>query len=181
MCVLIWYQLYNTEASQNGNSVHGPQDGGSRAPLAVVDPSLPLVPISAAPPRGVPVPTTNLNIGMDYWAAPASSAVPALHGKVLSTPVTGGIVTAGSRDNQSQLWLLGCQCLPFSCLFLVWYFLCDLKNEQFLHGQWQNIYTSACPNLWCLLVRSHSFSLWQFLSLEASLLLYLWLKLGNVV
>ncbi|PKI45382.1 hypothetical protein CRG98_034187 [Punica granatum] len=94
------------EASQNGNSAHGPQNGGSSAPHAMVNPSMPLVPITAAaPPGGVPGPTTNLNIGMDYWGAPASSPIPALRGKVPSAPVAGGIVTAGSRDNQSQMWL----------------------------------------------------------------------------
>lgn len=72
----------------------------------MVNPSMALVPITAsAPPGAVPGPTTNLNIGMDYWGAPASSPIPALCGKVPSTPVAGGIVTAGSRDNQSQMWL----------------------------------------------------------------------------
>ncbi|GLT80624.1 hypothetical protein SLA2020_520550 [Shorea laevis] len=69
------------EASQNGNSAHGRQNA-------------------------VPGPATNLHIGMDYWGAPASSAIPAIRGKVPSTPVAGGIVAAGSRDNlQSQSWL----------------------------------------------------------------------------
>ncbi|KAK7250669.1 hypothetical protein RIF29_33240 [Crotalaria pallida] len=31
--------------------------------------------------EAVPGPTTNLNIVMDYWGAPTSSATPALHGK----------------------------------------------------------------------------------------------------
>ncbi|GKU95858.1 hypothetical protein SLEP1_g9163 [Rubroshorea leprosula] len=56
--------------------------------------------------EAVPGPATNLHIGMDYWGAPASSGIPAIRGKVPSTPVAGGIVTAGSRDNlQSQPWL----------------------------------------------------------------------------
>lgn len=65
------------------------------------------VPISAAGSAGViPGPTTNLNIGMDYWGGPTSSAVPAMRGKVPSPPVTGGIVSGGARDNvQPQLWL----------------------------------------------------------------------------
>ncbi|XP_014493640.1 bZIP transcription factor 16-like isoform X2 [Vigna radiata var. radiata] len=37
---------------------------------------------------------------------PTSSAIPALHGKVSSTVVAGGMITAGSRDGvQSQIWL----------------------------------------------------------------------------
>ncbi|KAF2308733.1 hypothetical protein GH714_014767 [Hevea brasiliensis] len=57
-------------------------------------------------PGVLPGPTTNLNIGMDYWGAPASSTIPAIRGKVPATPVAGGIVTTGSRDTvQSQIWL----------------------------------------------------------------------------
>lgn len=61
-----------------------------------------LVPIAAAGPAGVPGPTTSLNIGMDYWGTPA---IPAIRGKVPSTPVAGGM-PPGSRDSvQSQMWL----------------------------------------------------------------------------
>ncbi|XP_023540471.1 bZIP transcription factor 16-like [Cucurbita pepo subsp. pepo] len=85
------------EASQNGNSMHGTQNGGSNTQAMTV------IPLAAAGAPGViPGPTTNLNIGMDYWGA--SSAIPAMHGKVPSTRVAGGLV--GSRDSvQSQLWL----------------------------------------------------------------------------
>lgn len=45
-------------------------------------------------------------IVVDYWGMPTSSAIPALHGKVSSTVVAGGMITAGSRDGvQSQIWL----------------------------------------------------------------------------
>ncbi|CAN6486609.1 unnamed protein product [Victoria cruziana] len=65
------------------------------------------------PPGGVPGappgPTTNLNIGMDYWAGAASTPISTMHGKLPSTPVTGQIVPsglAGTRDNiQSEVWL----------------------------------------------------------------------------
>ncbi|KAM6556574.1 hypothetical protein CsatB_003593 [Cannabis sativa] len=97
------------EASQNGNSMHGPQNGGPNTPHSMVNQTMNIMPITAAAggaPGAVPGPATNLNIGMDYWGAPAASAIPALRGKVPSTPVAGGIVTAGSRDSvQSQLWL----------------------------------------------------------------------------
>ncbi|KAI3690223.1 hypothetical protein L2E82_48199 [Cichorium intybus] len=75
-----------TEPSQNGNSTHVSQNGGpnmnNNQTMAV----------------GPPGPTTNLNIGMDYWSGTNSSNV---HGKV-----TGGMVTTGTRDNmQLQPWL----------------------------------------------------------------------------
>ncbi|XP_031267325.1 bZIP transcription factor 16-like isoform X2 [Pistacia vera] len=95
------------EASQNGSSAHGSQNGGPNTSHPMVNQTMTIMPMSAAAaPGAVPGPTTNLNIGMDYWGAPASSNMPAIRGKVPSTPVAGGMVTAGSRDNvQSQLWL----------------------------------------------------------------------------
>ncbi|XP_054810615.1 bZIP transcription factor 16-like isoform X2 [Prosopis cineraria] len=92
------------EPPQNGSSVHPPQNGGVNTHHGVVNQ---VMPISAAgAPVAVPGPTTNLNIGMDYWGAPTSSAVPVLHGKVPSNAVAGGMVAAGSRDGvQSQHWL----------------------------------------------------------------------------
>ncbi|XP_022145379.1 bZIP transcription factor 16 isoform X2 [Momordica charantia] len=86
------------EASQNGNSMHVTQNGGPNTQAMAV------IPLAVAGAPGVvPGPTTNLNIGMDYWG---SSTIPALRGKVPSTPGAGGLVTAGSRDSvQSQIWL----------------------------------------------------------------------------
>ncbi|KAJ4728573.1 BZIP transcription factor family protein [Melia azedarach] len=94
------------EASQNGSTVHGPQNGGSSTPHTMMNQPMAIMPMPATgAPAAVPGPTTNLNIGMDYWGAPAATN-PAMRGKLPSTPVAGGIVTAGSRDNvQSQLWL----------------------------------------------------------------------------
>ncbi|KAK1569010.1 hypothetical protein Q3G72_031687 [Acer saccharum] len=95
------------DASQNGSSMHGSQNGGSSTPHTMVNQTMAIMPMSAAgPPGAVPGPTTNLNIGMDYWGPPPSTNIPAIRGKVPSAPVAGGIVTAGSRDSvQSQLWL----------------------------------------------------------------------------
>ncbi|POO02383.1 Basic-leucine zipper transcription factor [Trema orientale] len=95
------------DASQNGNSMHGPQNGGPNTPHSMVNQAMAIMPITAGGnPGAVPGPATNLNIGMDYWGASAASTIPALRGKVPSTPVAGGIVTAGSRDSvQSQLWI----------------------------------------------------------------------------
>ncbi|GAB2296052.1 bZIP transcription factor 16 [Dionaea muscipula] len=92
------------DAPQNGSSVHGPQNGIPNALHSVGNPAMAMVPVStAAAPGAVPGPTTNLNIGMDYWGTPASSAIPALCGKVSSASVTSGVVTAGPRDNMQWL------------------------------------------------------------------------------
>lgn len=81
-----------------------PQNGGPNTPNTMVNQTMPIM--SMTPAGAVPGPATNLNIGMDYWGTPAASTIPTLRGKVPSTPVAGGIVTAGSRDSvQSQLWL----------------------------------------------------------------------------
>ncbi|KAF9689610.1 hypothetical protein SADUNF_Sadunf01G0110200 [Salix dunnii] len=95
------------DTSQNGGSAHGAQNGGHGATSAIMNQTMAVVPISAASASGaLPGPTTNLNIGMDCWGAPASSNAPAIRGKVPSTPVAGGVVSTGSRDGvQSQIWL----------------------------------------------------------------------------
>ncbi|CAH2049698.1 unnamed protein product [Thlaspi arvense] len=73
----------------------------------MVNQTMSIIPMTAGAP-GVPGPTTNLNIGMDYWGAAGSSTLPAVRGKAPPTPVAGGMVTAGSRESlQSQLWLQG--------------------------------------------------------------------------
>ncbi|CAH9080626.1 unnamed protein product [Cuscuta epithymum] len=79
------------EATQNGESNgHGME----------------IVPLSAGAVTalgGVAGPTTNLNIGMDYWgsAAPSSAAIHVMQGKVPSGPVA-----TGSRDGvQPQHWI----------------------------------------------------------------------------
>lgn len=103
-----FYNIYiAADASQNGGSVHGPQNVGHSMPNTIMNQTMSIVPIPATgAPGALPGPTTNLNIGMDYWGAPASSAIPAIHGKVPNTPVAGGIVSTGSRDTvQSQIWL----------------------------------------------------------------------------
>ncbi|OIV93795.1 hypothetical protein TanjilG_03758 [Lupinus angustifolius] len=89
------HDSFEDEPSQNGSSVHAHNQ------------TMSIVPTSADGAHGaVPGPTTNLNIGMDYWGTPISSTIPALHGKVPSTAVSGGMVAAGSRDSvHSQPWL----------------------------------------------------------------------------
>ncbi|KAH1264157.1 bZIP transcription factor 16 [Glycine max] len=98
---------FEDEPSQNGSLAYTAQNGGLNTPHTVVNQTMSIIPISAGgAPGAVPGPTTNLNIGMDYWGTPASSNIPALGRKVPSTAVAGGMVTVGSRDSaQSQLWL----------------------------------------------------------------------------
>jgi hypothetical protein len=70
-------------------------------------------------------PTTNLNIGMDYWANTASSA-PAIHGKATSTTVPGAVVPAEQWTQVCLLFILLCMhCVLhlFLALFL-FAFLC---------------------------------------------------------
>ena len=117
--------------------MHASQNEAPGTPHTMASQNIPIMPISTAgAPGAVPGPTTNLNIGMDYWGAPASSGIPALRGKVPSTAVAGAMVTGGSRDSvQPQLWLQvkfgngvmisisllkcnGCKCLFFVLNFV---------------------------------------------------------------
>ncbi|KAI9111715.1 hypothetical protein K1719_017405 [Acacia pycnantha] len=87
---------YGTGGRRNSSQVYAPQNGGVNSHhREVVNQPMPIS--VAGAPGAVPGPTTNLNIGMDYWGAPTST-IPGLHGKVPSTAVAEGIVTAGAHD-----------------------------------------------------------------------------------
>ncbi|CAL9084014.1 unnamed protein product [Musa textilis] len=89
------------EASQNGNSASGSQNGVTQMPSqTTLSHPLSMVPMSATAPGAIVGPTTNLNIGMDYWGAPSSSPVP-VHGKIPATAVGGAAVPGAPSD----LWL----------------------------------------------------------------------------
>ncbi|XP_064958963.1 bZIP transcription factor 1-B-like isoform X1 [Musa acuminata AAA Group] len=89
------------EASQNGNSASGSQNGVTQMPSqTTLSHPLSMVPMSATVPGAIVGPTTNLNIGMDYWGAPSSSPVP-VHGKIPATAVGGAAVPGAPSD----LWL----------------------------------------------------------------------------
>lgn len=91
------------DASQNGGSSHGPRNDGRSTPSTVMNQALGAVPI---PVTGIPGPTTNLNIGMDYWGGTAPAVHPVVRGKVSPAPVVGGLVTAASGESlHSQLWM----------------------------------------------------------------------------
>ncbi|XP_019105091.1 bZIP transcription factor 68 isoform X2 [Beta vulgaris subsp. vulgaris] len=74
-------EAQEADASQSGNSAHVAQNGVLNAPH-MVNHAMAMVPMTApGAPASVPGPATNLNIGMDYWGAPASSPIPAMRGK----------------------------------------------------------------------------------------------------
>ncbi|XP_020084568.1 bZIP transcription factor 16-like isoform X1 [Ananas comosus] len=90
------------EASQSGNVAHGSHNGISRtASQSKLNPAIPVIPMPASGAiGGVVGPTTNLNIGMDYWSTPSSSAIPAIHGKVPSTAIPGALLPAEQWDER---------------------------------------------------------------------------------
>lgn len=72
-----------TEVSQRGTA-GGSQNGVTQIPSqAMLSHQMAIVSLPA--PGAVAGPTTNLNIGMDYWGAPSSSPVP-VHGKGAAAP-----------------------------------------------------------------------------------------------
>ncbi|XP_020260660.1 bZIP transcription factor 16-like [Asparagus officinalis] len=96
---------------RNGTAARGSQNGVAHpTSQAMLSQPMPIMPMPAAgAPAGVGAPTTALNIGMEYWGAPAPS-IPPVRGKVPATTVAGAAVLpgglAGSRENMpSELWL----------------------------------------------------------------------------
>ncbi|XP_008810162.2 bZIP transcription factor 1-B-like isoform X2 [Phoenix dactylifera] len=91
------------ETSHRGNPAPGSQNGVTRTlSQAVLSQTIPIMPMPAAgAPSGVAGPTTNLNIGMDYWGAPCSSSLPPMHGKVPANAVAGAVVPGAP----SELWM----------------------------------------------------------------------------
>ncbi|XP_068634923.1 bZIP transcription factor 1-B-like isoform X2 [Aristolochia californica] len=96
------YGQDSLEVGHDGNDEHGPQNGMSRTPPHMaLNQTMPMMPM--APAGGVAGPTTNLNIGMDYWGGPPTS-LPMLRGKVPASSGGRGLVPGGPRE-QSDLWL----------------------------------------------------------------------------
>ncbi|KAL6001108.1 hypothetical protein ACLOJK_006835 [Asimina triloba] len=93
--------------AQNGSTACSTPSGATRAsPTSNMgNHSLAMITI----PGGVSGPTTNLNIGMDYWGGHTPTSMAAMRGKVPAVPATGPIVPGnpmGSRDGvPSELWL----------------------------------------------------------------------------
>ncbi|KAL6008217.1 hypothetical protein ACLOJK_033723 [Asimina triloba] len=87
-------------ASKNGNSMRGSQNGANQT-MPNMSIATPGGPGSAAGP------TTNLNIGMDYWGGPTASPIPLLRGKVPGPPAVGPILPTGLAGpcEPSEHWL----------------------------------------------------------------------------
>ncbi|KAF2567968.1 hypothetical protein F2Q68_00027981, partial [Brassica cretica] len=77
------------DTSENGTSANGLRDGSVATPLQPVSQTVPVT------DAGVPGPPTNLNIGTDYWGAPASA----------STLVPGVLAPVSRDGGHSQPWL----------------------------------------------------------------------------
>jgi len=92
--------------------VRSSQNGASRSPSeGKLNQAMTIAPMPSSGP--VTGPTTNLNIGMDYWANTASSA-PAIHGKVTPTTVPGAVVPA-------EQWIQVCLLFTLLCVHCVSY------------------------------------------------------------
>lgn len=68
---------------------------------------MPVLP--AGVPGGIAGPTTNLNIGMDYWVGPTSTVIPPVHGKISTTAATGAMISGslvGTNEKvPAEIWL----------------------------------------------------------------------------
>ncbi|CAL9182129.1 unnamed protein product [Musa hybrid cultivar] len=93
------------ETSQNGTS------GIATASTQTTShQTVPVMPILAAGLPGVVAgPTTNLNIGLDYWVGPTPSVNPPAYGKVPATVASGATIPStlvgGNEKVASEIWL----------------------------------------------------------------------------
>jgi hypothetical protein len=100
-----------SEASYLLSEIRSSQNGVIRSPSqAQLKQTMTIMPM---PSSGlVPGPTTNLNIGMDYWANTASSS-PAMHGKATPTAVPGAVVPPEPWMQVSSGTLSCCIIVPY--------------------------------------------------------------------
>ncbi|XP_065042024.1 bZIP transcription factor 1-B-like isoform X2 [Musa acuminata AAA Group] len=93
------------ETSQNGTS--GIATGSTQTKSHQTVPVMPI--LAAGLPGVVAGPTTNLNIGLDYWVGPTPSVNPPVYGKVPATVASGATVTStlvgGNEKVASEIWL----------------------------------------------------------------------------
>lgn len=59
---------------------------------------------AASAPGGVVGPATNLNIGMEYWAASSLSHIPSIHGKMPTTAVGGAVAPSVPSKHWLQVF-----------------------------------------------------------------------------
>ncbi|CAL4890264.1 unnamed protein product [Urochloa decumbens] len=85
----------NSQNDSHSKDNDGKEDGSSQngisysASQGMLNQTMSMIPIQPGAMVGVPGSTANLNIGMDYWAAPGSAAVPATQGKATAGSARG--------------------------------------------------------------------------------------------
>ncbi|KAF8389689.1 hypothetical protein HHK36_024208 [Tetracentron sinense] len=92
--------------AQNGSTGFSVSSGVARTPpiQAMLNQSM----VMSIPPNSVSGPTTNLNIGMDYWGGSAPSPITTAQGKLPSVPAATIVPSSlvGSRDGvPSDVWI----------------------------------------------------------------------------
>ena len=91
------------EAPQNGNRACSSQTGVVRTPSdSALNQTMPVISMPAdGMSGGIACPTTNLNIGMDYWGATSAAPIPPIRAKAPAAAVVGAMVPGGP----SELWM----------------------------------------------------------------------------
>nr|QEO19175.1 putative bZIP transcription factor 16-like isoform X2 [Cymbidium ensifolium]QEO19180.1 putative bZIP transcription factor 16-like isoform X4 [Cymbidium ensifolium] len=85
--------------AQNSSDAHGLQNGTARVSAqSMVGQAMTIVPM---PTAAATCPTTNLNIGMDFWGSTNPSSIPPIHGKVPATAVATPMIPGAP----SELWM----------------------------------------------------------------------------
>ena len=99
------------------SDIQSSQNGVSRSPSeGKLDQTIAIMPMPSSGP--VLGPTTNLNIGMDYWANTTSST-PGVHGKATPTTIPGAVVPAEQWIQVCSYFNLRTIIAPMeNCLFL---------------------------------------------------------------
>lgn len=125
--------MFIAETSQNGTR------GITIAPTrSTSHHTMPMMPMPAAGAPGVVAgPTTNFNIGMEYWVSSTSSAIPPVNGKVPAT-VSAGIMVPGALVGANEkvppeIWLQVFSTLlrylnGFYLLIILWLFQFNLHG-----------------------------------------------------
>lgn len=92
--------IASTETTLNGSRPHSSRNGVPRTPSqSALNQTMPVMSVPAASvPGGVVGPTTNLNIGMDYWGTTTPSPIPPIRAKGPATAVGGAMIP-------SEMWM----------------------------------------------------------------------------
>ncbi|KAG8051081.1 hypothetical protein GUJ93_ZPchr0009g1674 [Zizania palustris] len=92
--------LHKESGQEQDGEVRSSQNGASRTPSqAKLNQTMAIMPMPSSSP--VPAPTTNLNIGMDYWAKTANST-PSMHGKATPNAAPGEQWMQDERELKRQ-------------------------------------------------------------------------------